>query len=127
MVTVKSVQNQRGIGHAERNRHEPDIPKTRGAIWMSSPKLVLAILAALMVAAPASQAQEGQMPPEIANKLLELGRVVDPPKTVELYAPLQEKEPYHGVKIERDIKYGAADRNLLDVFMPEMASPARPV
>jgi len=40
---------------------------------------------------------------------------------------MQEKEPYSGVKIERDLKYGAAERNLLDVFMPEANSPARPV
>ncbi len=67
------------------------------------------------------------MPDEIARKLLELGRVIDPPKTAALYAQLQEKEPYPGVKIERDVKYGAADRNLLDVFTPEKASSPRPV
>ena len=65
---------------------------------------------------------ESPMPEELAWKLLELGRVIDPPKTVALYAPLQEKEPYQGVRIERDVKYGPADRNLLDVFMPETAS-----
>ena len=43
------------------------------------------------------------------------------------YAPLQEKEPYQGVKIERDVKYGPADRHLLDVFTPETAASARPV
>lgn len=67
------------------------------------------------------------MPEDIAWKLLELGRVIDPPNTALLYAPLQEKEPYQGVKVERDVKYGPADRNLLDVFMPAAASPARPV
>ena len=65
------------------------------------------------------------MPEEIAWKLLEIGRVIDPPKTAALYAPLQQKEPYQGVKIERDVKYGPADRNLLDVFMPETGSSAR--
>ena len=94
---------------------------------MASPKLALAILAGLMVAATASQAQESQMPAEIAARLSELGRVIDPPKTAALYATLQEKEPYQGVRIERDIRYGAADRNLLDVFTPETASSARPV
>ena len=67
------------------------------------------------------------MPPEIASKLLDLGRVVDPPNTGLLYAPLQEKEPYPGVRIERDIKYGPADRNLLDVFTPQTPSAGRPV
>jgi acetyl esterase/lipase len=70
---------------------------------------------------------ESPMPEELAWKLLELGRVIDPPKTFALYAPLQEKEPYQGVRIERDLKYGPADRNLLDVFMPETASSSRPV
>ena len=67
------------------------------------------------------------MPEDIAWKLLEIGRVIDPLKTAAIYVPLQEKEPYSGVKIERDVKYGAADRNRLDIFMPETASSPRPV
>ena len=55
-----------------------------------------------------------------------LGRVIDPPKTAALYAPMQQKEPYAGVKIERDVKYGAAERNLLDVFTPETNSARVP-
>jgi triacylglycerol lipase len=43
------------------------------------------------------------------------------------YARLLEKEPYQGIKIERDIKYGPAERNLLDVFASETDSSARPV
>jgi len=67
------------------------------------------------------------MPEDIAWKLLELGHIIDPPKTAALYAPLQQKEPYQSVKIERDVKYGGAERNLLDIFMPETASSPRPV
>jgi acetyl esterase/lipase len=67
------------------------------------------------------------MPEEIAWKLLELGHVVELPNTARLYAPLQQKEPYQGVKVERDAKYGPADRNLLDVFTPDSASSPRPV
>jgi triacylglycerol lipase len=81
----------------------------------------------VVVAAQAAPAQQRPMPAEIAAKLQELGRVIDPPKTGQLYALLQEKEPYQGVKVERDVKYGAADRNLLDVFAPEAASSPRPV
>ncbi|MEH2472464.1 acetyl esterase/lipase [Nitrobacteraceae bacterium AZCC 2161] len=80
-----------------------------------------------IVAAQAAWAQQSPMPEEITAKLQQLGRVIDPPKTGQLYALLQEKEPYQGVKVERDIKYGAADRNLLDVFAPEAASSPRPV
>ncbi len=72
-------------------------------------------------------AQQTPMPDDIAWKLLEIGRVIDVPKTAALYAPLQQKEPYAGVKAERDVKYGPADRNLLDVFTPETGSSARPV
>ena len=72
-------------------------------------------------------AQQSPMPDDLAWKLLELGRVIDPPKTAALYAPLQEKEPYQGVKVERDVKYGAADRNLLDIFVPDVAEKSRPV
>ncbi len=86
---------------------------------------VLAVLAAMFVSA--AWAEGSPMPEEIAWKLQELGRVIDPPKTAALYAPLQQKEPYLGVKTERDVKYGAAERNLLDVFMPEAASSPRPV
>src|ERR1700694_2518474 len=92
---------------------------------MALPKSALAVVVAMFVSA--AWAEGSPMPEDIAAKLLELGRVIDPPKTAELYAPLQEKEPYHGVRIERDIKYGPADRNLLDVFVPEMASSDRPV
>ena len=94
---------------------------------MASPRLALAALAiATAVMAPA-MGQQSPMPPEIAAKLQEIGRVIDPPKTAALYAPLQAKEPYPSVKIERDVKYGPADRNLLDVFTPEAASAARSV
>src|SRR5947209_2455028 len=96
-----------------------------GSTGMALRKSALAGVAALIVSA--AWAQQSPMPEEIAWKLLEIGRVVDPAKTAELYAPLQQKEPYQGVKVERDVKYGPADRNLLDVFMPETASSSRPV
>jgi acetyl esterase/lipase len=67
------------------------------------------------------------MPPEIAKKLAELGRVVDPPATAQLYAPLQPKEPYFGFRVERDLKYGPAERNRLDIFMPQAMTSGRPV
>jgi acetyl esterase/lipase len=92
---------------------------------MISAKAALAVLAAMFV--NTASAQQGQMPDEIADKLLELGRVVDPPKTALLYAPLQEKEPYSGVRIERDVKYGTDEHNQLDIFTPEPVSSARPV
>jgi triacylglycerol lipase len=84
-------------------------------------------MAATAVIATTAQAQEGPMPEDLAWKLLEIGRVVEQPKTALLYAPLQQKEPYQGVKTERDVKYGPADRHLLDIFTPESNSSGRPV
>ena len=87
-------------------------------------KFVLAVAA--VIAAP-SWAAESPMPPDIARKLAELGRVVDPEATAKLYAPLQQTEPYFGVRIERDLKYAPSERNLLDVFMPLATTSGRPV
>ncbi len=92
---------------------------------MRSIRTALAVIAAMWVSA--AFAQQSPMPEDLARKLLEIGRVIDPPKTAALYAPLQQKEPYQGVKTERDIKYGPADRNLLDVFTPETNASSRPV
>ncbi len=92
---------------------------------MALSKSALTVLATLI--AGSASAQQSPMPEDVAWKLLELGRVIDPPKTAQLYIPLQQKEPYQDVKTERDVKYGPADRHLLDVFTPEASSSARPV
>jgi len=81
--------------------------ETKGSAMMLS-KSALVAVTFVIVAAQAAWAQQSPMPEEIAAKLQELGRVIDAPKTEQLYAPLQEKEPYQGVKVERDVKYGAA-------------------
>ena len=99
-------------------------------------RLVLAAAAALLLAAcatppasaPASGIVPSQVPPAIAAELVKIGRVVAPPPTAALYAPLQQREPYAGVRVERNARYGPdAERNLLDVFTPEAAGAPRPV
>ncbi len=85
--------------------------------------LLTAVTAALGLAA--CMDARAQMPPDLAARVAALGRVVDPEKTGEIYAPLHEKEPYAGVKVARDLKYGADPRNILDVFVPEAAAPPR--
>lgn len=92
---------------------------------MGGMKWLIAAVVALL--AGSASAQQSPMSEDLAWKLLELGRVIDPPKTAALYAPMQQKEPYSGVRIERDVKYGPAERHLLDVFMPETNSGTRPV
>jgi triacylglycerol lipase len=67
------------------------------------------------------------MSPEIAEKIAAIGRVIDPVKTGAIYAPLHEREPYAGVTVARDIRYGPADRNRLDVFTADGAGGTRPV
>jgi acetyl esterase/lipase len=70
-------------------------------------------------------AKSGAMTPDIAKEILSIGRVIDPAKTGAIYAPLHDREPYAGVSITRDIRYGPADRNLLDVFVTEGATGPR--
>jgi acetyl esterase/lipase len=92
---------------------------------MAFSKWVLSAVVALL--ATTAAAQQTPMSEDLAWKLLELGRVIDPPKTAAIFAPLQPKEPYQGVGTERDVQYGPGDRHLLDVFMPETSASPRPV
>jgi triacylglycerol lipase len=94
---------------------------------MGLAKSGLVAAAALILALTTARGEDSPMSDEMAWKLLELGRVIDSPETAALYAPLQQKEPYRGIKLERDLKYGAADRNLLDVFEPETSTSPLPV
>lgn len=79
------------------------------------------------VAGFAAMPAQAQMPADLAEKVAAMGRVVDPENTGKLYAPLQEKEPYAGVKVTRDVKYGSDPRNIVDIFVPETGAAGRPV
>jgi triacylglycerol lipase len=82
----------------------------------------------VLLAVTAAGAQMNAVPPEVGRGVQEIGRGIDPPRTAQLYAPLQEKQPYAGLVVTRDVKYGSADRHLLDVFADERAAgPRRPV
>lgn len=90
----------------------------------------LVLVLAACASAPASRvvAVPSQVPAAIEAQLVQIGRLVDPPRTAPLYAPLQEREPYAGVKVERALRFGAdPERNLLDVFTPQSAAGKRPV
>ena len=78
---------------------------------------------------PSSQTVQvpSAVPASIAAELLKIGPVVAPPPTEKLYAPLAEREPYAGVQVRRDVRYGADARNLLDVFTPDKAQAHQPV
>ena len=73
---------------------------------MAFSRLALAAFAAVL--ASTASAQQAPMSEDLVWKLLEIGRVVDPPKSAEPFAPIREKEPYQGVKTEREVKYGPA-------------------
>jgi acetyl esterase/lipase len=87
--------------------------------------ITIAALAGLGVLA-ATQAM-AQMPPDIVEKIAAIGRKVDGENTGKIYTPLQEKEPYAGIKVARDVKYGPDARNIVDIFTAEGATGARPV
>jgi len=81
----------------------------------------------ICAAAFAAGTLPGQVPPDIAMKLVAIGRGVCVPETAELYAPLQPKPPYAGVKFTRDVSFGPDAKNVLDVAEPETGSGSRPV
>jgi acetyl esterase/lipase len=67
------------------------------------------------------------MHPDIAAQIATIGRVIDPARTGAIYAPLHDTVPAPDIRVTRDIRYGPADRNLLDVFAAQGAGDARPV
>ena len=70
-------------------------------------KLCVAATACLFAASASTE----PMAPEIATQIAAMGRVVAAPQTNALYIPLLEKEPYQGIKVTRDAKYGPAGRD----------------
>ncbi len=92
---------------------------------MTLAKSALAVVAAMFVTT--AWAGDGPMPDEIARKLVRdrpRGRSGEDGRAL-CAAAAEGALP--GRSVERDLKYGAAERNLLDVFMPEAAAPPRPV
>ena len=64
----------------------------------------------------------------IEQSIRSMGAVIDGPAMAALFAPLQEREPYAGVRVSRDAPYGPAALNVLDVFSAEQKTTApRPI
>ncbi len=70
---------------------------------------------------------QAQVPPDIATQLRAIGNGVCVPETAKIYKPLQQKAPYPGVTVVRDISYGQDPRMVMDVFGPEKGGGNRPV
>jgi triacylglycerol lipase len=70
-----------------------------------------------------------QVPPDIAAGIRKIGPIVDTVNTAKLYAPLfaDQKEPYSGVTVARDVAYGPDPLNKLDVFTSGPAQTGKTV
>src|SRR5436190_23040227 len=86
-----------------------------------------AIAVAITIACIASAGAHAQVPPDIAAQLRAIGTGVCVPETAKIYKPLQQKAPYAGVTVVRDISYGPDPRTIMDVFAPEKGGGNRPV
>jgi acetyl esterase/lipase len=82
------------------------------------------LLGATVLTVPAS-AQVSNMPPEVQQRLREVGPgwgkdiTGNVAKTLEVYAPVLKAAPKDGVKVTRDVAYGPDARHRLDVYQPE--------
>jgi acetyl esterase/lipase len=85
------------------------------------------ILLAGLIALVSSHSIAGELPQEIRDAIQKIGPVINAPDTAKLLAPLQRKEPYAGVTITRDEKYGSDERHRLDVFRANEIASALPV
>src|SRR5438067_7961885 len=85
------------------------------------------ILLASLVALVSSHSIAGEWPQEVSDAIRKIGPVINAPETAKLLAPLQRNEPYAGVGVTRDEKYGSDERHRLDVFRPNDAASALPV
>src|SRR5215470_18069930 len=68
-----------------------------------------------------------QVPKDIAAQLRAIGNGVCVAETAKIYKPLQQKPPYSGIQVVRDISYGPDPRTIMDVFAPEKGGGDRPV
>jgi triacylglycerol lipase len=110
---------------ADRYRTVHGIATSKRAPQVLVTRIAIAALRAAVLAFPTLAL--AQMPQDISEKVAALGRVVDPENTAKIYASLQEKEPYAGIKVVRDVAYGAHPRNIVDIFTPEGGTAGRPV
>ena len=81
----------------------------------------------IVIAAIGTVTVQAQVPPDIAAQLRMIGNGVCVPETAKIYKPLQQKAPYSGVTVVRDIPYGPDARTIMDVFAPEKGGGNRPV
>lgn len=86
---------------------------------MRSKLNLLWIPVAAITAAGIAQAQ---VPPDVAQQLVRIGRGVCVPETAQVYRPLHQDPPYSDVDIARDRSFGPDERDVADVFSPKSGS-----
>lgn len=70
---------------------------------------------------------EAQVPQAIEQAIVAGGRTVDGRAMAQLYGPLQKREPYRGITVARDIKYGPLEQQRADIFVSHRGQRKRPV
>lgn len=89
--------------------------------------LALFLTAATALAAHAQDKPRWQGPaPHIAEKVRALGPVINPPATQKIYREQLDAQPKDGVRRANDISYGADERHVLDLYVPE-PRPSEPM
>ena len=91
---------------------------------MGSMRRNIGLAAALIAAAGWTQAA---VPPDIAKKLVNIGKGVCVPQTDAIYRPMHQPPPYKGVTIVRNVSFGPDAMDVADVFSPEKGGGNRPV
>jgi triacylglycerol lipase len=66
---------------------------------------------------------------ETSDKIRQLGREIMPAiqGSQAIYADRHEREPYQGIEVTRDVRYGPHERNRLDVFRTSDGGVGKPV
>jgi acetyl esterase/lipase len=68
-------------------------------------------------------------PPDVGQKIRSLGREITREMvqgTMQAYAPLHAAAPTDGVTVTKDVRYGEHERNVLDLYVPQKQTGAKP-
>jgi hypothetical protein len=92
-------------------------------------------LATIVLVTSMSAAARAQVPADIAQGLKKIGAIVDPSCTAKLYRPLMPKNDisssatplYPGIAVSRDVSFGKAPKDVVDIFSAEKGPNSRPV
>lgn len=84
------------------------------------------LLGAAATLALAPFALHAQVSDAVAAQNRALGERLDLRAALHTYAPLEERAPYHGVQVQRDVAYGKGTHQRLDLFVPSPIGASAP-